>query len=143
MSKAISLWPVCPWVKESPGNPAGQGWPKWSSCQPQSYKSSGQRVESCSSQTLHPLGMAPWVPVSGRMEQDSHKIHTLSCEAYSSCNITWQAPLAAGSTATVVHVTFCAPLCHGSCEQYCPHFHFTQWLIQGYFPNRVVDSETS
>ena len=47
------------------------------------------------------------------MEHDSPKIHTLSYEAYSSYNITWQVPLAAGSTAAVVHVAFRSPLCHG------------------------------
>ena len=112
-----SLPPPPGW--ESPGNPAGQGWPTWSSHQPQSYKIPGQRAKEWAAASLSLSVLCTQhsrVPASGRMEHDSYKIHTSSHEAYSSCYITWQVPLAAGSTAAVVHVASCSPPCHGSCD---------------------------
>lgn len=146
VSKAVFLWPVCPLGKGVARKPSRTGLAQMvllSTTVIQVIWTKSQGVENCS-----PRLSILWVqhsraPVSGRMEHDSHKIHTLSWEAYSSCNITWQVPLAAGSTAAAVHVACCSPLCPGSCEQYSPHFHFNQRCIQGYLPNRVEDSETS
>lgn len=81
VSKAIFLWPVCPLGKGVARKPSRTGLAQMvllSTTVIQVIWTKGQGVENCSPRLSILWVQHSRVPVSGRMEHDSHKIHTLS-----------------------------------------------------------------